>query len=353
MKINGEMLALAREYRGISQQELCDKVGVSQSQIAKIEGGLRPDIDDELLLKLSGELGFPADFFSQNEQVLGFGSSAFFYRKQAALTASERKKIHSLVNLLRIAIRQYIKHVDIVPSLQLPLFDIEDYGGSAAHVAMAARVMWNLPDGPVRNVTSIIEKAGVIIIPCNFDTRRFDATSLRLADMPPLIFINANLPGERWRYTLCHELGHLVMHTVPHERMEEEADQFAAEFLTPAQEIKPQLIGMKAWRLSELVRLKSYWKVSFGMLVMQGKMLGLLSKEQVADFYRRNPIRGVEPHPIEREAPTNLHKIASTICDRLQFGVQGMADLTKWPSELTQLVLPAANAESYRLRLVQ
>lgn len=347
------MLALAREYRGFAQYELAEKTSISQSQIAKMEGGLKPEVDDDLAQKLADALRFPLAFFSQDEQLLGFGSSSYFYRKQASLTAAERKRIHSTVNLLRIAIRQYIKHVEIEPSLQLPLFDIDDYGGSAAHIAMAARAAWNLPDGPIKSVSSIIERCGVLIVPCNFNTRHFDATSLRLADMPPMIFINADLPGERWRYTLSHELGHLLMHTAPHEKMENEADQFAAEFLTPSEELKPQLIGLSAWKLSELTKLKAYWKVSYGMLVMQGRLMGLLSKDQVTEFYRRNPIRGVEPYPIPREEPKNLSKIVSTICDGLNFGVSGIAALTDWPDDLIPLVLPASVVEPTRLRLVQ
>ncbi|MBK7012326.1 MAG: ImmA/IrrE family metallo-endopeptidase [Xanthomonadales bacterium] len=45
-----------------------------------------------------------------------------------------------------------------------------------------------------------------------------------------MIFINKDVPGDRWRFTLAHELAHLVMHDIPKPDMEDEADEFASEF---------------------------------------------------------------------------------------------------------------------------
>lgn len=353
MKINGEMVALAREYRGMTQQELADRLEAARSTIAKLESGLRSELDDEVAQRLPGALGFPEEFFSQDEQLLGFGSSAYFYRKRATLPAPERRRIHSIVNLCRMALKRCIAHVDIDPSRVLPQLDLEDYGQSAERAAQALRTMWALPDGPVKDLTALVESAGVVIIPCDFDTRAFDATSLRLADMPPIIFVNSLLPGDRWRFTIAHELGHLVLHSIPHDNMEQEANRFAAEFLTPSREIKPQLMQIRSWQLPDLVPLKLYWKVSLAFLIKRARDLGVLTKDRALKIYMQfAPIRREEPCPLPQESTANLRRVLSAITDELNFGPEGLRDLLRWPSDVKQKLLPSASAPAPKLRLV-
>ena len=354
MRINGEMLTLAREYRDLRQQEVAEAIGVSQSLIAKLESGLKSEMEDAAFNKIVDVLNFPARFFTQTEQLLGFGSSAYFYRKRSSIPASERRRIHCAVNLQRIAIKKYTDLIDIDPSKKLPLFDIEEYANSASNIARALRVAWGMPDGPVRNLTAIVESAGILVVPCDFGTNAFDATSLRLADMPPVVFMNSNVPGDRWRFTLAHELGHLVMHTVPHERMEEEANEFAAEFLTPASEITPNLIRMKAWRMPDVVQLKLFWKVSMAMLLTRAHDLKIFSDEEVKKLYIRNAsIRRQEPYPLDQEKANSIFRTIETIRDDLEFGIAGIAELNRWPEDVTQKFLFSSLPAPARLRIVR
>ncbi|WP_246430558.1 ImmA/IrrE family metallo-endopeptidase [Streptomyces rectiverticillatus] len=50
-----------------------------------------------------------------------------------------------------------------------------------------------------------------------------------------MFLLNSTVPGDRFRFSLAHELGHVVMHTGPGDPrlQEQQADQFAAEFLMP------------------------------------------------------------------------------------------------------------------------
>lgn len=354
MKINGEMVTLAREFRELTQQALAAQVGVGQSTVAKVEAGIKVEVDDDVAERIAGALSFPVSFFQQNEELLSFGSSAYFYRKRASLTAADRKRIHSLVNLQRIALRQLLRHIDIEPRRKLPTFDLEEFGQSPARVAQALRTFWAMPDGPVRDLTELIEGAGVIVFQCAFNTRKFDATSLRLTDMPPMIFINADMPGDRWRYTLAHELGHLVMHTVPHESMEDEADAFAAEFLTPEDAIKPQLMQVQRWRARDIAQLKLYWRVSLHMLVKRASDLNVIEPTVARDAYiALAPVRQQEPIPIARETPMSLQKIVRAIADDLDFRVEGLASTVHWFADLTRELFSFSEQPEARLRLVQ
>ena len=326
------MVVLAREYRGFTQEALARKLYVTQAKVAKIEGGIQTDLEDALFDALCAALEFPPDFFLQEEELIGFGSSAYYYRKKSDLSAADRKKIHGTVNLLRINIKRLLSFVDIDGKRKLPRLDIEEYGDNAAKVAQAVRVFWLLPDGPIKNLTSLIESAGVIVIPCNFPTRSMDATSLRLAELPPVIFINSQLPGDRWRFTLAHELAHLIMHDVPREQMEDEADAFASEFLMPESEMKPQFRRLGEIRLQDLANLKLYWKVSIAALLKRACDMGFIHDGRKRYMWSRMSTWGwrmQEPDPLPQETPKTLRKVIDYFTSELKYSLEQLATFLK------------------------
>lgn len=57
-----------------------------------------------------------------------------------------------------------------------------------------------------------------------------------------MVLLNADLTNDRKRWTLAHELGHLVLHSnYIDPELESQADAFAAEFLMPRHIIEPDL----------------------------------------------------------------------------------------------------------------
>lgn len=357
MKVNASMVVLAREFRGFTQEELARRLCLSQARVAKLEGGIQTEIQDAVMDMLCEELVFPADFFTQDEELIGFGSSAYFYRKKADLTASDRRRIHGVVNLLRINIKRMLTFIDLEPKRRLPRLEVEDYGGSAEHLAQAVRAMWTLPEGPIKNITSLIEGAGVIVVPCDFYTRSMDATSLRLAEMPPVIFINSQLPGDRWRFTLAHELAHLIMHDVPTEEMENEADRFAAEFLMPEIEMKSHFSRMSNIRLQDLANLKSYWKASMGAILKRAGDLGFLSDNQKRYLWgsmSKLGYRTKEPNPIEKEEPKTYQKILRYFTGTLSYSADEFSQLLKLTPQVLEELHGAviSSPSAPRLRIV-
>lgn len=339
--INHEMFVLAREYRNLTQEELARRINVTQGSISKVEGGLAPERAAELIDRIAAALGFPIEFFHQAGERLGFGSSAFYYRKRVVMSAADRKRISGVVNLLRLSIKKLLNSVELEPSRPLPLFPLGDFGDSAEYVARALRVAWQLPDGPIKNLTALIESSGVIVVPCDFGTNTMDATSLRLADVPPMIFISNVIPGDRWRFTLAHELGHLVMHDLPNERMEEEADQFAAEFLMPETELKAQFKRYPRIRLQDLANLKPYWKVSMAALLVRATTLDNLTASQSRSLWMQMSKAGYkmhEPQPLPVEQPENFESLFQYYLKELGYSVEEIARLVSiYPSEFSKL----------------
>jgi len=343
MRLNGDMLALAREYRARSQEELAGQAGVSQATIAKLEAGLRPEVEEGLAQRLAKAVGFPPAFLAQEGELLGFGSSAFYYRKKATIPAPERKRVHSIVNMLRLGVRHMLPHVEVQPKRPLPKWEIDDYGGTASTAARALRALWLMPDGPVKDLTALVESAGVLVIPCEFGANSVDATSLRLADMPPLVFMNVAVPGDRWRFTLAHELAHLVLHREPHEDMENEADAFAGEFLVPADEVRPQFTRLGKVQVRDLIPLKRYWRVSMQALVFRGVEAGAFTEAQKKSLFVRMSqlsMRQSEPEPLARETPSNLERMLATMTGALKFTTSEIQEILAWPAEEMPRLLP-------------
>ena len=355
--VNHEMVVLAREYRNLTQEELARLIKVTQGTISKIEGNVAPEISEEIIPRIAAALRFPVEFFHQTGERLGFGSSSFYYRKRAVMTAADRKRISGVVNVLRLAIKKLLNSVELEPSRKLPFFRMEDFGESPEYVARAVRAAWNLPEGPIKNVTALVESAGVIVVPCDFGTRAMDATSLRLADMPPLIFISKSIPGDRWRFTLAHELAHLVMHDLPRETMEEEADQFAAEFLMPEAEMKAQFSRYPKIRLQDLANLKPYWKTSMAALLVRASTLGNLTESQSKTLWMQMSKAGYrieEPLPLEVEKTANFEGLFHYFLKELEYTPEQIArSILMFPEEFSELGVEALAPKVRLLRAVR
>jgi Zn-dependent peptidase ImmA (M78 family)/transcriptional regulator with XRE-family HTH domain len=276
-KFNPEMLILARESRGITQGELANKVGVYQGTVSKLENGLLP-LSDDILKRIAETLGYPVHLFYQEDKVFGFNSTVFFHRKRAALSDSTLRKLHAQVNLERIRIARLLLKTAIEVNSFCHI-DAAQYGGKPETVAQILRATWQLPAGPIRNMTQAIEDAGGVVVKFDFNTNQADAISEWIAGFPPLFFVNSDsaITWDRIRMTLAHEVGHVIMHKFPHPEMEDQANRFASEFLMPSSEIKSSLRNLSFPKLAEL---KSYWKVSMAALVRRAYELGTITESQ-------------------------------------------------------------------------
>ena len=152
---------------------------------------------------------------------------------------------------------------------------IEDYE-SPSEIARIVRASWHIPLGPINNLTVEIESARGIIIPFDFNSKDIDAVAHFPPKCPPLFFTNQFSPTDRLRFTLCHELGHIIMHQniLDIYNIEHQANEFAAEFLMPKKEIKHQFADLS---IEKLMILKQYWKVSMAALIKRASDLQVIT----------------------------------------------------------------------------
>ncbi|MDP8993402.1 MAG: XRE family transcriptional regulator [Pseudomonadota bacterium] len=347
---NRDMLQLARAARGLTQGGLAARAGVTQALISKLENGLTLDPTGETVGEIARALNFPVRFFYAPERPHGL--PPFHYRRRASLGARALAKIEADINIRRMHLARLLRSYEVEAHREFPIIDLERHQWSPRDAAQHIRGYWSIPRGPINNLTQIVENVGAIIVQIDFGTPKLDALSFRLPGMPPLIFMNSTVPGDRYRFTLAHELAHLILHHHPEtdEEMESQADEFAAELLMPAREIKPYLVSPS---LGKLARVKPYWKVSIKALIVQAHRLKTITPSQYTglnvNYSKAGYARFGEPFPIAIERPSRLSDAVQHHLRRLGYSIGEIADLLMiHPEEFQELY-----TEQPRLRLVK
>ena len=321
---NPDMLRLAREARELTQAELAKQASVTQALVSKLEHGLIAQPSGEVVQALADALRFPVEFFFQRERAIGF--PAFHYRKRTKLGAKPLARIGAIINIRRQHVAKLLRSYEMDVAKPIPQIDLDESGLTPEKVAERLRAYWMLPRGPVASVVDTIEQAGGIVILTSFHTSLLDGISFRSEGLPPLFFMNKDATGDRFRFSLAHELGHIVMHTVPDDdrEMEEQAHRFAAAFLMPATDIRSYLVGPK---LSTLGRVKAYWKVSIKSLIKRSHDLKIITDHQYKSLnvnYNKAFGSG-EPFEIEPEHPWRLKEIVRFHREELGYSLSDLA----------------------------
>ncbi|MEI7028289.1 XRE family transcriptional regulator [Paenibacillus sp. y28] len=309
-KYNHKMVILARESRGISQTEMSKLSGFSQGKISKIENGLLSLSDSDIEV-ISSVLDYPVHFFQRTERIYGVGLSEFYHRKRQSVPQKALNKIYAKLELRRMEISSLLKSVEFGEHNYF-FMDPDQY--NIESIAQAVRAAWKIPKGPVDNLVQIAEEMGAIIVPFDFEGAKIDGISVSHPGVPPLIFMNYSRPMDRIRFTLAHEIGHLIMHRVPpsnNEDIEEQADKFASEFLMPRADIQSSFYDLN---LKKLAALKMYWKVSMAALLKRAGDLGKVTERYsrylwmqmgTAGYRNQEPLELTPP----QENPTLLDDI--------------------------------------------
>lgn len=331
MAFNPEMVTLAREARELSQTQLARTLGVQQGTLSKIEAGTIVPAADTLA-EMARVLEVPETLFAQPLEYRQLPVS--FFRRRVRVSSYQLKAIRARTNFTRMEVRTLLSAVNI-PTLRLVRGDVRGGVPAAVQAARLLRAHWNIAPGPIRNLTATIENAGIIPIPMDFGGAKVDGLSLydTTDDLPPLIFYNAALPWDRIRFTLAHELGHIVLHhhlpiAETDRDSEAEAHAFAGELLAPASEIKPQLVGLN---LQKLAALKAHWRLSMAAVVMRAHQLGKLTDRQRSYLFMqlgKLGYRTKEPIELPPEPPTLLAEMVGYYLNDLGYSEQKLsADL--------------------------
>lgn len=355
-EFNAGLLRIARQARGMSQEELSKSSGLSQGNISKLENNLIGPTDDALN-KLAEALHFPTTFFFQPDHVFGLPISVHpMYRKKTSVGQRGLDRLEAEINIRLLHIRRLLNATEFESELPLPKMDIDEYDGDVERIAELVRRTWLIASGPLPNLVECVERAGCLVIHCDFEGMSVDGVTLNAPGTPPCIFLNGNQPADRMRFTLGHELGHIVMHRVPSPTMEDEANAFASALLMPARDVRPYLTGRLT--LQRLASLKLTWKVSMGALLYRAGTLGTISANQSQYLWRqmsRLGYRRAEPPELNfpPEEPSVLPEILRVHLEDLKYELDELCRALHVYEDDLRRIHPLPNQASRFLRVVK
>ena len=173
----------------------------------------------------------------------------------------------------------------MVEELSLPVLRVPQRVDNPVQSARLARVALRVePDDPVPHLVARLEGDGFIVLALPIELPQVDAFSCWVdldGQNRPLIALSAGKPGDRLRFSVAHELGHLCMHHGLERQplgLEREADQFAAEFLMPEAAMRGVL--SPSFTLTNAARLKVEWGVSMQALIRRARDLSVINERR-------------------------------------------------------------------------
>lgn len=330
---NGHMLTLARTLRKFSQAGLVEKVKelggeMSQAMLSKIERG-RIQPEEDLALFLADALRVRKSFFENPSYVRQPPIS--YHRKRTKLSARDLQSIHAVAEMIRLSLEKCFEALDEFDHLgpSIPSYDLDQFDGDAEEAARAVRARLRLPRGPLKNLASLMEASGVIVCQFNFGNTLIDGFCQHShAGLPSVVFMNTQLPVDRFRFSLAHELGHLVCHDAPNPEQEIQANHFASEFLMPTSDIYDDLRDMT---LSKAMELKLYWGTSMQSIIQKAWKTGRISDQRRKNLFIELSRRGWrKSEPVEAsgfvESTSTFSNILKAHLDELDFSLDELSE---------------------------
>jgi Zn-dependent peptidase ImmA (M78 family)/DNA-binding XRE family transcriptional regulator len=278
----GQRIKQARKANNMSLRNLAEIVEISPMAISKYERDL--DIpSSRVLLRLAQALGVSVDFLFRPETI-SFQLQA--YRKHASLGVKEQDAIQMRIQEW---LERYLEIESFFPdegrTVSLPNHPINSLD-QVEEIALELRRAWNLGLDPIENLTQLLEDQGIKIgLVSGFE--HFDACTF-IADNIPVIVTKADLPGDRQRFNLGHELGHLILDVKEGPDSEATSHRFVGAFLAPQQAVRFEL-GLRRTTLdmNELYLLKKKYGLSMQAWIFRAKDLKIISENVASHLFKR------------------------------------------------------------------
>ncbi|MFU8832821.1 MAG: helix-turn-helix domain-containing protein [Wenzhouxiangella sp.] len=293
----GNRIIRARKAAGLSQRDLARQLGLSAMAISKYE---REQVipGSEVVLRLAKALGVRVEYFFRTEEAR---LSRVAYRARDELKASVRKRIIAQVE---DQLERWLELEAFLPGewsqrfappkgLPRKIDDLEAVEG----LALALRDAWELGHNPIPDLIDTLEERGIRVITVSGDEdEHFDGLSAECCGGMPVVVVGSGWPGDRQRFTLAHELGHLVLQGRLAEGVkgEKAANRFAGAFLAPRDALV-RILGprRKALELQELILLKAEYGLSVQSLLHRVEDLGILpvtACKAIRNFLKHNAL---------------------------------------------------------------
>jgi len=332
-------LTIARCARGMRQNELAERINRAPGTISKWENTEYMHApDDQDLASLSGILRVQSSWFFK---AIDSQPSASFFRSLRTELKSARDKTAAKLIFAHEIYSAAAEHVEF-PHVDIPDLGVDvDYRllsmDEIDRIADQVRQYWGLGDGPIEDLMTVIENAGIVVADDYLVSEKLDGVSRWFDDRPVILLAKDKETGVRRRFDAAHELGHMILHrSVSRDELksdwrliEDQAMAFASAFLMPSSSFAHAVNDLS---LDKLANLKPEWKVSIAAMLVRLRSLNLLAEDESKSlwkYYSYRKWRGNEPHDdqIAFEEPLNLASALEMIAE------DGPADLEQFVAD--------------------
>lgn len=298
-RLINDRLKSARILKGMSLQDLADKLNnsISRQGLHKYETGIvNPDI--EMLKKLSEALEVPIDYFFRDIGSLHLSKIEF--RKLHILPSKEELTI---IEQTKDILQRYLEIESILgiaanfdnPLKQINL--IKDYY-DVTEAAMIVRNVWNIGIDPIANVIDLLEDNGIKIIKVK-TAESIDGFQTNVNDTIPVIGFNEEKlhKPDRIRFTLLHELCHLLLGDkfgdASENQIEKYCNHFAGVMLIPDKALKKELGNHRNnIMMQELGAIKRQFGISMQGILMRIKVCEILNEHAIKQIFNAFKLLG-------------------------------------------------------------
>ena len=291
----GQRLYRARKAAGLSLRDLGARVGLTHAAIKKYEDELATP-RSITLLKLARALNVRTEYFFRPETV---ALDRIEYRKRSSLPKKRLEAIaHEVIDQIerRIELENLFPSPPVLPfALVQGLPELVSDIAQIEDAAEAVRKAWDLGYDPIPDLIDVLETHGirVFMIEVNADPK-FNGLAASVNHMP-VIVVGSNWPGDRQRFTLAHELGHLMLGDRLADDINEEiaCNRFAGAFLIPRQSVTQELGAHRNYiEPKELALLKEEFGLSMSAILYRARDLGIVSTAWRDDQAKMFRIKG-------------------------------------------------------------
>ncbi len=309
--LNGERVLDLRDLRGLTQTEVARQLNVTQGFLSKVEKNEKP-FPESMASELSDAFGVPRSFFAVTDsQNLG---TNFTFWKRSKASVKDGKRISLLFRessrvfgALSLANEQptFTSHLEQI----LKDARAQDFADDPESMAAMLRDFVGLSAGEsLRSVSKLAEKLGVGVVHVLDDrderTDHLGISRPHSRDERPLIAVVAPTSGEELRFTLGHELAHLIFDDEKHritsslDPREKRAHAFSSALFVSNSEMKARVD--ERLPLHGYVALKADFGISIKAIIVRAHRLGLISKDRYRSLMIQYSSRGWNNHePVE------------------------------------------------------
>lgn len=311
----GERIQQARKASGLSLRALAEKAGVSAMAISKYERN-ESTPSSGVVLALAKALGLRSEYFFRHveiqlENVKHRHHEHLPEKEELKVRADVTEQLERWVMLEKFLPAPWSKPFETPPELKPQISDMDEI----EEIAVSVRKHWNLGLNPIPDLIDTLETKGIKVFITKYDEHKnFNGLSATV-NGSPVIVVGKHWTGDRQRFTLAHELGHLVLHgrLAPALKNNEEraCDRFAGAFLVPEDMVKQSLGERRTWlEPQELMMLKHEWGLSMQAWSYRAHNIGITSKDahkQIWISYLQEWKKAKrEPDPQVPQEETNL-----------------------------------------------